>query len=84
MRPGTRCPLTQIEYIDEESNRKIVNYFDENGKSKDLLALAHELNVYVPRKCSLQDLRLLLGEHHAFKKVKDWIIMVAYRRVSVV
>ncbi|CAF1530301.1 unnamed protein product [Rotaria sordida] len=35
MKPGTKCPVHQIEFIDEQNMKQIVNCYDANGKSKD-------------------------------------------------
>lgn len=71
MKPGTKCPIDQLEFIDEENNNCIIKCYDDDGLSKGLLALAYELNIFVPKKCRLHDLRLLLSEHAAFRKVKS-------------
>ena len=69
MKPGTRCPVDKIDYIDENNKKRTIEYYDDDGCSKDLLALAYELNVFVPRKCKLNELKLLLSKHAASKSV---------------
>jgi len=69
MKPGTRCPVDKIDFTDEQNRKHTIECYDDDGNSKGLLALANELNVFVPRKCSLQELKLLLAKHVAFKNV---------------
>jgi hypothetical protein len=72
MKPGTRYPVDNIDFIDED------------GGSIGLLALAHELNVFVPRKCSLNELKQLLAQHAAFKKVSRVLVFVIpYKKLSI-
>ena len=61
MKPGTRCPVDKIDYIDENNKKRTIECYDDDGCSKGLLALAYELNVFVPRKCKLNELKLLLS-----------------------
>ncbi|CAF5177645.1 unnamed protein product, partial [Rotaria magnacalcarata] len=70
MRSGTRCPVDKIDYIDDNNKKQTIEcYDDDDGYSKGLLAIANELDVFVPRKCKLNDLKLLLSQHAAFKSV---------------
>ena len=46
-----------------------IKCYDDDGCSKGLLALAYDLKVFVPRKCKLNELKLLLSKHAAFKSV---------------
>ncbi|CAF3256181.1 unnamed protein product [Rotaria sp. Silwood2] len=69
MRPGTRCPVDKIDYSDENNKKQTIECYDDDGYSKSLLALAYELNVFVPRNCKLNDFKLLLSQHAAFKSV---------------
>ena len=69
MKPGTRCPVDKIDYIDENNKKRIIECYDDDGCSKRLLALAYKLNVFVPRKCKLNELKLLLSQLAAFKSV---------------
>ena len=62
VKPGTRCRVDKIDYTDENNKKGTIG-------SKSLLALAYELNVFVPRKCKLNELKLLLSKHAAFKSV---------------
>ncbi|CAF4450445.1 unnamed protein product [Rotaria socialis] len=57
MRPGTRCPVDKIDYIDENSKQQTMECYNDDGYSKDLLALAYELNVFAPRKCKVNELK---------------------------
>ena len=54
MKPGTRCPVDKIDYIDENNKKRTIECYDDDGCSKGLLALAYELNVFVPKKCKAQ------------------------------
>ena len=69
MKPGTRCPVDKIDYIDENNKKRTIECYDDDGCSKGLLVLAYELNVFVPRKCKLNELKLLLSQQAAFKSV---------------
>ncbi|CAF4797658.1 unnamed protein product [Rotaria sp. Silwood1] len=70
---GTRCPVDRIEYTDAQGQKQILNcYFQggpNHGMSKGLLYLAKELQIQVPSKIRLEDLRVLLSDHPAFKTV---------------
>ncbi|CAF3648821.1 unnamed protein product [Rotaria socialis] len=57
MKPGTRCPVDKIDYIDENSKQQTMECYNDDGYSKDLLALAYELNVFAPRKCKVNELK---------------------------
>ncbi|CAM4786006.1 unnamed protein product [Rotaria magnacalcarata] len=69
MRSGTRCPVDKIDYIDDNNKKRTIECYDDDGYSKGLLAIANELDVFVRRKCKLNDLKLLLSQHAAFKSV---------------
>jgi len=69
MKPGTRCPVDHIDYLDERNKKQTIQCYDHNGISKGLLALAYELNVNVPQKCKLDELKTILSNHPAFKTV---------------
>ena len=75
MKPGTRCSVDKIEFTDEQNIRQTIHCYNDEGTSKGLLALAHELNVPVPRKYNLQELKLLLAEHRAFKNVSHFSVL---------
>ncbi|CAF4260215.1 unnamed protein product [Rotaria magnacalcarata] len=68
---GSRCPVDVIEYYDENDIKKTIQYFFSSGphqnKSKGLLQLAKELNIILPTKCFLSQLRELLSEYPAFQ-----------------
>ncbi|CAF1576623.1 unnamed protein product [Didymodactylos carnosus] len=65
--PGGRCPVSTIEYVDHQNVRRIINCYDHDGKSKGLLKLANELNLHIPRRCKLPELKMIMSEHPAFK-----------------
>lgn len=73
MKIGTRCPVAQIHYVDENGHQQIVNCFFEGGahkgKSKGLMVLAKELGVKVPNNVKLAELKRLLSSHDAFQQV---------------
>ncbi|CAM4846024.1 unnamed protein product, partial [Rotaria magnacalcarata] len=68
---GSRCPVDVIEHYDENDIKKTIQCFFSSGphqnKSKGLLQLAKELNIILPAKCSLSQLRELLSEDPAFQ-----------------
>ena len=69
---GTRCPVERITYTDNGFQKNLDCYFKNGinkGKSKGLLAIAHELNISVPQRCTLQELKHLLSQHKAFQNV---------------
>lgn len=69
MKPGGRCPVNTIEYVDNQNVRRIINCYDQDGESKGLLKLANELHLQVPRRCKLPELKMIVSEHPAFKNV---------------
>lgn len=69
MKPGTRCPINPIDFIDNMNTRHIIQCYDKNGISKGLLQLAQELQVNVRYKCKLSQLKSILIHHPAFKPV---------------
>ena len=69
MKPGGRCPVNTIEYVDNQNVRKIINCYDDDGESKGLLKLADELNLHIPQRCKLPELKMIMSEHAAFKNV---------------
>ncbi|CAF3953365.1 unnamed protein product, partial [Rotaria sordida] len=73
MKPGTRYPINQIQYMDEHGKQKIVDcYFTggaNKGKPKGLLILAEELKIKVPANIKLEELKRLLSLHKAFQNV---------------
>ncbi|CAF1539185.1 unnamed protein product [Didymodactylos carnosus] len=68
---GTRCPIEQIEYVDENGVQKLIDcYFKEGenkGKSKGLVELCKDLGVQLPAKIKLDDIRDILSMHRAFQ-----------------
>ncbi|CAF1284210.1 unnamed protein product [Rotaria sp. Silwood1] len=74
MKPGTRCPVQSIEYLDPATNQqKTINcYFtdgENKGKSRGLLNIAQNLGLKVPLNCKLQQLKELVSQHPAFQNV---------------
>ncbi|CAF2033495.1 unnamed protein product [Rotaria magnacalcarata] len=68
---GTRCPIDTIDYIDSRGVKQILDcYFQSGsnvGSSKGLFEISKELNIAVPDKVKLHDLRNILADHPAFK-----------------
>ena len=79
---GTKCAIDKLEFIDENNVKKIIGCSDNNDASKRLLALVNELNIFVPKKCSRQELRLLLTKRVAFKKVKTFALFNSHHCLS--
>ncbi|CAF3053204.1 unnamed protein product [Rotaria sp. Silwood2] len=69
----THCPVEQIEYVDENGAKKVIDCYFKQGpykdQSKDLAELAKELGVQLPAKTKLDKIRKLLSEHRAFKNI---------------
>ncbi|CAF1948513.1 unnamed protein product [Rotaria magnacalcarata] len=63
--------------------KKAIECYDDDGYSKGLLALAYELNVFVPKKCKLNELKLLVSEHTAFKSVSKLEKLAAEYNVKI-
>ncbi|CAF2086692.1 unnamed protein product [Rotaria magnacalcarata] len=83
MRPRTRSPVDNIDYIDENNKKQTIECYDNDGYSKCLLGLAYELNVFVPIKCKLNELKLLLSQHTAFKSVSKLEKLAAEYNVKI-
>ena len=70
---GTRCPVEQIEYVDDHGSRKVLDcYFKDGpnkGKSKGLVELCRDLGVVLPQKIKLHEVRETLAKHPAFQNV---------------
>ena len=70
---GTRCPVKQIEYLDENSVIKVIDCFFQHGEnkgiSKGLVELCKELGVQLPSKVKLEEIREILSKHRAFQNV---------------
>ena len=79
---NTRCPVDQIEFSDENGVKQSIHCYIESGpnknKSKGLLEIAKELNVPVPPKCKLDQLRNLLGHHPAFQNVSGSVLRLLH------
>ena len=70
---GTRCPVEQIEYVDDHGSRKVLDcYFKDGpnkGKSKGLMELFRDLGVALPQTIKLHQVRETLAKHPAFQNV---------------
>jgi hypothetical protein len=73
---GTRCPVEQIEYVDENNKKKVIDcYFKEGeykGKSKGLVQLCKDLGVQLPAKIKLDEIIKKLSTHPAFQNVSGY------------
>ena len=80
MKPGTRCPVDQIQYIDDHGQQKTIQcYFTSGpskGKSKGLLKIVEELKISLHENIKLKELKELLGKHKAFQNVRKSLITV--------
>ncbi|CAF3198693.1 unnamed protein product [Rotaria socialis] len=84
MRPGTRCSVDKIEYIDENNKKQTIECYDDDGYSKGLLTIANELNVFVPSKFKLNDFKLLLSQHAASKSVSKLEKLAAEYNIKII
>ena len=70
---GTRCTTDINEYMDSQGQLQIIDCFfkrgPNNGLSKGLLEISKELNVKLPPRVKLEQLREILANHPAFKVV---------------
>ena len=70
---GIRCPVEQIEYVDDHGSQKVLDcYFKDGpnkGKSKGLVELCRDLGVALPQKIKLHEVRETLAKHPAFQNV---------------
>ncbi|CAF1219347.1 unnamed protein product [Didymodactylos carnosus] len=69
LKAGTRCPVETIQFFDDKNQKHTLQCYDDDGVSKGLLQLAHDLNIFTPNKVKLPELKALLAEHPAFKNV---------------
>ncbi|CAF4212343.1 unnamed protein product, partial [Rotaria magnacalcarata] len=67
MKPGGRCPVDAIEYVDDHNVKVTIECYDDDGESKGLLKLAEELNLDILQNCKLLELKEIVSEHAAFK-----------------
>jgi hypothetical protein len=72
---GTRCPVKQIEYIDENGASKVIDSYFKHGehknKSKGLLELSRELGFQFTDKTKLDVIIEELSKHRAFQNVSE-------------
>jgi len=71
----TQCPVEQIEYVDENGVKRVIDcYFKQGpnkGKSKGLVEICKDLGVKLPDKAKLPEIHEILSEHPAFKNVSQ-------------
>ena len=75
---GTRCPLDYIDFIDDMNHRRTIECYNDDGTSKGLLAIARELGLAIPNKCSLSELKAVLRIHNALKSVSNQYLDTLY------
>ncbi|CAF1586428.1 unnamed protein product [Didymodactylos carnosus] len=83
MYPDGRCPVDNIDFLDENNIKQTIECYDNQGISKGLLALAHELNLSIPNKCKLPQLKTIVAEHSAFKNVSKLEKLAAEYNVKI-
>ncbi|CAF1460445.1 unnamed protein product [Didymodactylos carnosus] len=70
---GTRCPIKQIEYIDENGAIKVIDcYFqrrENKDRSKGLVELCKDLDIQLPDKAKLKEMHEILSTRRAFQNV---------------
>ncbi|CAF1557123.1 unnamed protein product, partial [Didymodactylos carnosus] len=73
MKPGTRCTVKKIDFLDENNKKKVVNCYFTSGPDKDmsreLLNIALDLGCKVPAGCKLAELQEIVKQHQAFKQI---------------
>ncbi|CAF1597815.1 unnamed protein product [Adineta ricciae] len=81
MKPGTRCSTEKIFYRDKHGKALTIDCFFttgvNKGQSKGLLNLAKELDIDIPQKVKLEELKRLLNLHEAFKNVSIPRMMIS-------
>ena len=75
---GTRCPVDYIDFIDDMNHRRTIECYNDDDKSKGLLAIARELGLAISNKCSLSELKAVLRMQNAFKSVSNQYLDTLY------
>ncbi|CAF3987338.1 unnamed protein product, partial [Rotaria sp. Silwood1] len=85
---GHRCPVEQIEYVDDNGVAKVIDCYFKQGaykdQSKGLVELAKELGVQLPPKAKLDEIRALLSKHRAFQNVKKLEMLASKYNVKII
>ncbi|CAF4327610.1 unnamed protein product [Rotaria magnacalcarata] len=72
-RSGTRCPVSSIEYLNDNDEMQILECYCQSGpkkgQSKGLLSIAMELGLPVAPNITLDELKLALSKQRAFQNV---------------
>ena len=80
MKPGTRCSVDRIQYIDDHGQQKTIQSFFTSGlskgKSKGLLKIVEKLKISLHENIKLKELKELLRRHKAFQNVRKSLITV--------
>lgn len=75
--------MDKIEYKDANGQHQILNCYFQNGQnsgqSKGLLCIAKELNLKLPAKILLNDLRAMLSQHPAFQTVSFYTLPSVFK-----
>ena len=70
---GKRCPVSAIEYVDDQNQHVSISCYFANGKhrgtSNGLLMLAKDLGVSFHPSVKLAELHTIFASHPAFQKV---------------
>ncbi|CAF4179391.1 unnamed protein product, partial [Rotaria sp. Silwood2] len=68
---GTRCPVEEIEYVDENGATKVVDCYFKGGENKDkskgLIELCIDLGAQLPDKIELDEIREILSHIELFE-----------------
>jgi len=74
---NTRCPVSTVEFQDEQNNLIKFDFFFQSGprkgQSKGLLTVAEELGFRVSPRTTLEQLKLILSDHPIFQNVLYFI-----------
>ncbi|CAF4979497.1 unnamed protein product [Rotaria sp. Silwood1] len=85
---GTRCPVEQIEYIDENGATKVVDCYFKGGENKDkskgLVELCKDLGVQLPAKIKLDEIREILSAHRAFRNATKLEMLGAKYKINII
>ena len=80
MKTRTRCPVDQIQYIDDHGQQKTIQCYFTSGtskkKSKGLVKIAEELKISLHENIKLKELKELLVIHKVFQNVRKSLITV--------
>ncbi|CAF3861221.1 unnamed protein product, partial [Rotaria sp. Silwood1] len=85
---GIRCPVEQIEYIDENGATKVVDCYFKGGENKDkskrLVELCKDLGVQLPAKIKLDEICEILSAHRAFRNATKLEMLGAKYKINII